>query len=66
MKKWNMIVDVAMCTNCNLCTLANQDEHVDNEFPGYAAAMPRHAHRWIDIKARERGEGPRFVSAMME
>jgi Fe-S-cluster-containing dehydrogenase component len=58
MKKWNMIVDVAMCTNCNLCTLANQDEHVDNEFPGYAAAMPRHAHRWIDIKARERGEGP--------
>jgi Fe-S-cluster-containing dehydrogenase component len=58
MKKWNLIVDVAKCTNCNLCTLANQDEHVDNKFPGYAASMPRHAHRWIDIKARERGHGP--------
>lgn len=58
MTKWNLIVDVAACTNCNLCTLANQDEHVDNEFPGYAASMPRHGHRWIDIKARERGHGP--------
>jgi len=58
MKKWNLIVDVAKCTNCNLCTLANQDEHVDNHFEGYAAPMPRHDHRWIEIKARERGHGP--------
>ena len=58
MKKWNLIVDVAKCTNCNLCTLANQDEHVGNEFEGYAAPMPRHDHRWIEIKSRERGEGP--------
>ena len=42
MKKWNLIVDVAKCTNCNLCTLANQDEHVDNEFEGYSAPMPKH------------------------
>jgi Fe-S-cluster-containing dehydrogenase component len=58
MSKWNLIVDVAACTNCNLCTLANQDEHVGNEFPGYAASMPRHDNRWIDIKAKERGHGP--------
>ena len=58
MKKWNLIVDVAKCTNCNLCTLANQDEHVDNDFEGYAAPMPRHNHRWIEIKGRERGHGP--------
>ena len=58
MKKWNLIVDVAKCTNCNLCTLANQDEHVDNEFEGYAAPMPRHDHRWIEIRGRERGHGP--------
>jgi Fe-S-cluster-containing dehydrogenase component len=58
MKKWNLIVDVANCTNCNLCTLANQDEHVGNEFPGYSAPMPRHQHRWIDIRSRERGSGP--------
>jgi Fe-S-cluster-containing dehydrogenase component len=58
MKKWNLIVDVAKCTNCNLCTLANQDEHVDNTFEGYSAPMPRHGHRWIDIRSRERGAGP--------
>ncbi len=58
MKKWNLIVDVAKCTNCNLCTLANQDEHVDNVFEGYSAPMPRHGHRWIDIRSNERGSGP--------
>jgi Fe-S-cluster-containing dehydrogenase component len=58
MNKWNLIVDVAKCTNCNLCTLANQDEHVGNEFEGYSAPMPKHKHRWIDIRGRERGSGP--------
>ena len=57
-RKWNLIVDVAKCTNCNLCTLANQDEHVGNEFEGYSAPMPRHGHRWIDIRSHERGSGP--------
>ena len=28
-----------------------------NSFPGYAAEMPKHGHRWIDIKRRERGQG---------
>jgi Fe-S-cluster-containing dehydrogenase component len=58
MKKWNLSVDVAKCTNCNCCTLANQDEHVGNEFPGYSASMPKHGHRWIDIRTKERGSGP--------
>jgi len=58
MNKWNLIVDVAKCTNCNLCTLANQDEHVGNAFAGYAAPMPKHDHRWIDIRCNERGWGP--------
>jgi len=56
--KWNLIVDVAKCTNCNLCTLSNQDEHVGNEFEGYSAPMPRHNHRWFDIRCNERGSGP--------
>ncbi|MBN42628.1 MAG: oxidoreductase [Alphaproteobacteria bacterium] len=56
-QKWNLIVDVANCTNCNNCTLAVQDEHVGNSFPGYVAEMPKHGHRWIDIKRRERGQG---------
>jgi Fe-S-cluster-containing dehydrogenase component len=58
MKKWNMIIDVAECTNCNLCTLATMDEYVGNDWPGYARAMPRHGHRWIDILQRERGQAP--------
>lgn len=57
MQKWNMIIDVAECTNCNLCTLAIMDEYVDNEFPGYSAPMPKHGHKWIDILQNERGQG---------
>jgi Fe-S-cluster-containing dehydrogenase component len=58
MSKWNMIIDVAECTNCQLCTLAAMDEYVGNDFPGYAAAMPKHGHRWIDILQKERGQAP--------
>ncbi len=58
MKKWNLVVDVANCTNCNLCALAVQDEHVGNAFPGYAEEMPKHGHRWIEIERRERGVPP--------
>jgi Fe-S-cluster-containing dehydrogenase component len=58
MKKWNMIIDVAECTNCNLCTLAAMDEYVDNDWPGYAAPMPKHGHKWINILQKERGQAP--------
>jgi len=58
MSKWNLIIDVAECTNCNNCTLATMDEYIDNDWPGYSAPMPKHGHRWIDIKQKERGEAP--------
>ncbi len=58
MSKWNLIIDVAECTNCQLCTLSAMDEYVDNDWPGYAAAMPKHGHRWIDIVQKERGQVP--------
>ena len=58
MKKWNMVIDVAECTNCNLCTLATMDEYVGNDWPGYTRPMPKHGHRWIDILAKERGQAP--------
>ena len=58
MQKWNMIIDVAECTNCNLCTLATMDEYVGNAWPGYAAPMPRLGHRWINILQKERGQAP--------
>jgi Fe-S-cluster-containing dehydrogenase component len=57
-KKWNIIIDVAECTNCNLCALSCQDEYAGNDWPGVAAEMPRHGHRWIDIKRKERGQHP--------
>jgi Fe-S-cluster-containing dehydrogenase component len=58
MQKWNLIIDVAECTNCNLCTLATMDEYVGNDWPGYAAPMPRHGHKWINILQKERGQVP--------
>ena len=57
MSKWNMIVDVAKCENCHNCTLASADEHVGNDFPGYAAPQPRHGDRWITITREVRGSG---------
>jgi Fe-S-cluster-containing dehydrogenase component len=58
MKKWNMVIDVAKCFNCNCCTLACHDEYHGNEFPGYAAEIPKHGQRWIDIRQRETGQVP--------
>jgi Fe-S-cluster-containing dehydrogenase component len=58
MSKWNMIVDVEKCHNCANCFLVTKDEHVDNDFPGYAAPQPLHGHRWVDIRRHERGHYP--------
>ncbi len=58
MKKWNLVIDVAKCFDCNMCTMCCHDEYVGNTFPGYAAEMPKHGHRWIDIQRKERGVYP--------
>jgi len=58
MKKWNLVVDVAECHNCNNCFIACKDEHVGNDIPGYAAPQPLHGHRWINILTQERGRMP--------
>jgi Fe-S-cluster-containing dehydrogenase component len=57
-KKWNLIIDVAKCEDCNNCFLACKDEHVDNDFPPYSVAQPRHGHRWMNIMRKERGQFP--------
>lgn len=57
-KKWNMIVDVARCDNCRVCFLAVKDEHIGNDFPGYAAAQPAQGHNWLNISRKERGRYP--------
>jgi len=58
MKKWNLIIDVAKCFGCQACAIACHDEYRGNEFPGYAAEMPNHGSRWIDIRQREKGQFP--------
>lgn len=58
MKKWNLIIDVPKCFGCQACAVACHDEYHGNEFPGYAAEMPNHGARWIDIIQRERGQYP--------
>ncbi|MBW1775554.1 MAG: oxidoreductase [Deltaproteobacteria bacterium] len=58
MKKWNLIIDVEKCEDCNNCFLSCKDEHVDNDWPGYTLSQPRHGHRWINIMRKERGQYP--------
>lgn len=58
MKKWNLIIDVDKCNNCNNCFLSAKDEHVGNDFPGYAAPQPKHGHHWIELKRAEHGAPP--------
>lgn len=63
MTKWNFIIDIEKCEDCNNCFLACKDEHVDNEWPGYTASQPRHGHRWINIMRKERGQFPLIDAA---
>lgn len=63
--KWNLIFDVALCENCNNCVLATKDEYVDNDFPGYSAAQPRHGAEWIEMSRRVRGEAPMVDAAYL-
>ena len=58
MKKWNMIIDVAKCHDCNNCFLACKDEFVDNDWMPYSVAQPWHGHRWMNIMRREQGQYP--------
>ncbi len=58
MSKWNFIIDIEKCEDCNNCFLACKDEHVDNVWPGVTDSQPRHGHRWINIMRKERGQFP--------
>jgi Fe-S-cluster-containing dehydrogenase component len=59
MKKYNMIIDVAKCHDCNNCFLACKDEYIENDFPPYSIAQPWHGHRWMNIMRKERGQYPK-------
>lgn len=56
MKKWNLVVDVSACTNCQNCVIATQDEYMNNDFPGYSKPGAVNV-KVIDIARRVRGSG---------
>jgi Fe-S-cluster-containing dehydrogenase component len=56
MSQWNLIIDVARCENCNNCVLANKDEFVGNEFPGYSKPQALPGDGTIKIHRQVRGE----------
>jgi Fe-S-cluster-containing dehydrogenase component len=58
MKKWNLVIDVARCHDCNDCFLADKDEFVGNDFLPYSVAQPWSGHRWMNIERKERGQHP--------
>lgn len=58
MKTWRLVIDIEKCENCNNCFLSCKDEHVDNDWPGYAAHQPGQGGSWIQIHGKERGQYP--------
>lgn len=56
--RWNLIIDVAGCENCNNCVLAAKDELVGNSFPGYSAPHPAQGRGVIHIERTVRGAAP--------
>ncbi len=65
MKKWNLVIDVAKCNDCNNCFLACKDEFVENDYLPYSAAQPRHGQRWMNIMRKERGQYPKVDVAYL-
>jgi Fe-S-cluster-containing dehydrogenase component len=59
-KKWNMVIDLALCNDCNCCFLADKDEYTGNDWPPYSVGQPWEGSRWIDIERKERGQFPQI------
>lgn len=57
MSQWNLVIDVARCSNCNNCVLANKDEFVGNDFPGYSAPQSLQGPGVLRITRHVRGQG---------
>jgi Fe-S-cluster-containing dehydrogenase component len=58
MDKWNLIINVGRCENCYNCVIAEKDEHVGNDFPGYAAPASVSGDSTIRILRRVEGQAP--------
>jgi Fe-S-cluster-containing dehydrogenase component len=58
LNKWNLIINVARCENCYNCVIADRDEHVGNDCPGYAAPAAAVGDSPIRILRRAQGSAP--------
>ncbi|MBF6988948.1 MULTISPECIES: 4Fe-4S dicluster domain-containing protein [unclassified Cupriavidus] len=58
MSKWNLIINVGRCENCYNCVIAERDEHVGNDFPGYSAPASVSGESTIRILRRVEGQAP--------
>jgi len=65
MKKWNLIIDVAKCHDCNNCFLSCKDEYFENDFPPYSVAQPKVGQKWMNIMRKERGQYPKVDVAYL-
>jgi len=61
--KWNLIIDVAECENCNNCVVATKDELVGNDFSGYSAPHPAQGNGVVRIERHVRGSGHHTAAA---
>ena len=60
MKKWHMVIDLALCNDCNCCLMADKDEFTGNDWLPLSKAQPWEGQRWIDIERKERGQFPQI------
>jgi len=59
-KQCYLVIDVALCHDCNNCFIACKDEFVMNPWLPYTDEQPRHGPRWMNIERKERGQYPRI------
>jgi Fe-S-cluster-containing dehydrogenase component len=59
-KKNYLVIDIALCHDCNNCFIACKDEFVMNSWLPYSDEQPRHGPRWMNIERKERGQYPRI------
>jgi len=56
-------VDLNYCNGCYACQIACKDEHVANDWKGYAKPQPNIGHFWLKLDEKVRGTIPKVKVA---
>jgi len=56
-------IDLNVCNGCYACQIACKDEHVANDWPGYAKPQPNIGHFWLKLDEKVRGTIPKVKVA---